>query len=93
MRIPFGEHRGKELELLPCRYLRWLSEIDPNPSAVVKPEKREQYHKERLALKLEARRILRERAMNNVTVGDDGKFVQRLRQRRSHNRPHLGRHP
>ena len=92
--MPFGEHRSKELELIPCRYLQWLSRIDPKPSAIIKPEKREQYHKERLALKLEANRILRERALNNVTVLDDGKFVpRRQRYRSNRQRQHLGRHP
>lgn len=98
MIIPFGKHRGKELRILPCSYLQWLSEIDPKPTIAVQPEKRERYHKERLALKLEAQRILRERALNDVTVLDDGKAVQRSRylaanRNRSNRSHHLGKHP
>lgn len=81
MNMPFGSHKGTPIERLPCKYLRWLLTIETKPPITTKPEKREQYARERLQLKHDARRILRERALNNVTVGEDGKSVTRPRRR------------
>jgi len=68
MIMPFGKHKGKELDVLPDGYLRWLRQIETNPPATVKPENREQYVKVRLQLKYDANRILRDRARNGVRV-------------------------
>lgn len=71
MRMPFGPHRGTELDQVPDATLFWIdNHFDVEPGENVAPEKRDEYRMRNLQLKQEARRILKERRQNGVKVTD-----------------------
>lgn len=84
MKMPFGTHRDKDLDSLPCSYLRWIDrEVSAEVPLTVRPENREQYRLTRLQLLNETRRILRDRRLLGITIVDPNKPAVASRRRRS----------
>lgn len=71
MKIPFGDYKGQELNVLPNSLLSWIRDkMKAQPPITVKPENREAMHRDNVTMKHEAARILQERARNGVYIKD-----------------------
>jgi hypothetical protein len=79
MLMPFGKHKGQELNTLANSYLEFiLRDVQPEPVPLhVLPENREQYIKTRRALRMDAERILKERRANGVKVIAGGDVMRK----------------
>jgi hypothetical protein len=74
MKMPFGHNKDRELDDIPDRDLHWIvdkMELEPRPNTP--HDKVDEYRKANVGLKAEARRILRERRKNGVTVAAPAK--------------------
>lgn len=69
MKVPFGPYKGMELDQAPDGLLRWIDvTYKAEPGKGTPPDLRDQFRMDNQQLKAEARRILRERRRNGVTV-------------------------